>query len=251
MSGTADTRAGRGAAPIRRRALVLLALCATLAAGCQPLWSQRGYGPGHGAYNPGESLLTTDTVGALDVAYEVDLPFVPSAEPIVVDGSVFVAGIDHSGTAPVATVSASGSKTGAATWTTTLTAQTIEVSDAVVEGPHVVVLTHDDDGAVVAHALLRSTGAVAWTTTVVPAASPEGWTTVSPVLTVVGQRLVVSALVSDGPPGEPVHEQLAAGIDTASGADVWTPRAGVRDPRGSRVATIVRVGGSPTRALSS
>jgi len=219
-----------------RQLVALVAVVLFAATGCQ--WTQRGNGPGHGAFSSIESTLTPASVGTLDVDYRAPLPIAPLGDPIVLNSLVVTAGIDATATPAVATVSASAAATGAPRWTTPLPGAPFELSDVASDGTLLVVAAHEDDGAIVLHALDADTGALRWSAPVVPAPSAAGWTTMSPVLTLVGQRLVLSSLAADVVGDELVSEQVVLGVDLASGAVAWERRRPVREPRGSRVVGV-------------
>src|SRR6187397_2097014 len=97
-----------------RGTAVALAALLLLLVGCDATqWAQRGAGSGHGYFSSAESSLTPSTVGTLHVDYRAPLPVVASGDPIVLKGTVFVAGVDGSSGTPTATVAARATGTGA------------------------------------------------------------------------------------------------------------------------------------------
>ena len=235
-AAAAPVRLGRRRRGARGSLVVLVAVIVVAATGCQ--WTQRGNGPGHGSFSSIESTLTPASVGTLDVDHRSPLPVAPLGDPVVVDGLVVTAGIDAATNPAVATVSASTAATGASTWTTTLPGAPFELSDVASDGTLVVVAAHEEDGTIVLHALDGDTGVLRWSTTVVAAPSTAGWTTLSPVLTLVGQRVVISGLVADVAGDLILLEQVVLGVDLVSGAAAWERRRPVREPRGSRVVGV-------------
>jgi hypothetical protein len=236
----------RSAAPPRHRHLpgartTVLALAAMLflLVGCDATqWAQRGAGSGHGYFSSAESSLTPSTVATLHVDYQGQLPVVASGDPIVLNGTVFVAGVDGSSGTSTATVAARATGTGAVVWDTTLPGVVSDVTDVATDGSSVFVAAHHDDGSVDVLALAPDTGAARWATISIPAPSADGWTSVSPVLTVVGNRLVLSGEVTDGTPEALAHQQVVLALDVTTGAVAWNQQRTVRDPRSSRVVGV-------------
>ena len=195
-------------------------------------WTQRGDGPGHGYFTSAESSLTTATVSTLHVDYQAQLPVVASGDPIVLKGTVLLAGVDGSSGTPVATVTARTAGTGASMWDTILPGAVPDVTDLATDGTSVFVATHHDDGSIDVVALAPDTGATRWSATAIPAPSADGWTSVSPVLTVVGGRVVLSVEVSDGTPDALTHQQLVLGLRRHLGRGGVEPAANGARPAG-------------------
>ena len=99
----------------------------------------------------------------------------------------------------------------------------------------------------------RTPARLRWATISSPPRPPTGWTTVSPVLTVVGNRLVLSGEVADVATtrASPISRSCSA-LDLTSGAVAWEPAAGrarpARQPRGRRRRTGTSRGRTRTSA---
>ena len=142
--------------------LALVVGLALLATGCD--WLQYGYGGGGSFANPTETAFTRLTVGSLHETAAIALPTGHVGDPIVFLGTIVTTSLDGG----TATVSAFQATTGAPVWSVTLPGAASAVTAPAADRTHVLVGVSDGSGSRV-FALGPSDGAVAWTSSALPA----------------------------------------------------------------------------------
>jgi hypothetical protein len=209
----------------RGTAVAAIALLGALGlAACD--WTQPGFGPGKGFYNP-DSTLTPGTVGSLRELRSIPVPTGSTPAPIVLRSSVVVTS-QAASTGP-ATVSSYSTSTGAQQWSTTVLAASAGVSAPVAWGSAVLVGAVKADGNGLVAAVAVADGSVRWTrdlaaTCTTACSGVTDLAQTAPSLTLVGGKVVVvqDTRVSSSCTGD--YWRVSA-LDAASGAVSWAQPA--------------------------